>query len=141
MATCKWCNAWGIFHTLSDNGLCRDCNVTVVNRVQIHSRRLMNLIRAMKKVENLEKRLEICEAIVDEAKLLCEFEELSIATVKPEPRKLVGQISKHRERLIENRDMMDSSDPEVREKDPLSSQLTLAESMDPLGRWKKREMA
>lgn len=138
METCKWCGAWALFHCLSNNGLCKECNVLVVNRVQIHARRLMELMQTITTADDLEEKLQLCEDIVDETELLCEFEKLNISTVQPDPHDLLDAVSEHYSQLSELNNATESDISAVADGPALKGSIELAESMDPLGSWQKR---
>jgi hypothetical protein len=138
MKTCKWCGAWSLFHTLSDNGLCRKCNLLVVNRVQIHTRQLVGLLHSVKASDEPEEQLRLCDQIIDEAQRLHEFEKLSIPTVQPHPEDLIRRVSEYYDQLSNPEDSSALDDLTSTEGISLGTNITIAEEMDPLGTWSKR---
>lgn len=144
METCKRCDASSWMVSLTENGLCRRCNLFVVNRVQLAAERIHRSLALFRQVEEAEVRLRHAKRIVRLARVLEEFEEMEIETVRPAPSRLADLFAEVRDRLkercgpeevVEARDSMESP-PAAESPDagtlPGPGSFGLAATMDPL---------
>lgn len=126
--------------SLTDNGLCRRCNLIVVNRVQVATEQICRSLATYGQAEDVERRLRHVVRILRHARILGRYEKMGIETIHPAPSRLVELFDQERTRL--RRDVEGSEDASAvpsRPSDaepralPDPSGLELADSMDPLG--------
>lgn len=140
MERCKRCETSSWMVSLTDNGLCRRCNLIVVNRVQVAAEAVCRSLAMLRQDEDVEGRLRHVVRILRHAKLLARYEEMEIDTIRPAPSRLIDLFEEERTRLrraVEGKDY--SSAVRFRASDPDSSALPspsgleLVDPMDPLG--------
>jgi hypothetical protein len=85
MATCKWCGISGLFQTVTNNGLCRTCDIRIMSEI-IQKQYLINdsteIIQASKNVDTIVSRFDF---IVKNLKGLLLYEQKGIPTLKTPP--------------------------------------------------------
>lgn len=138
MNSCKWCDASGWFHSLTDNELCKDCNLRIVNRVQIHARVLRRSIRDLRETDALEAKIRLARRIEQEARALQPFEDKGIRTLTPHPGDIADQFSTFHEQLLDARDAeRNLSSGSLAVETPDITSIGVADAMDPLGTWEE----
>jgi hypothetical protein len=100
MAQCKWCGRWGLFLSVSDDGLCKTCDSVVSIEVGSRARVIKESIDLVSKGKTLETRLSRCDLIVEQAKALQRFQARCIPTLNPLPSQIVSDFQEKRSLII-----------------------------------------
>jgi len=99
MPTCKWCGKSGFFLSLSNNGLCKYCDVSIVSdfkgreRVMIESTNLINTSK------NPETRLRRINVMREHLTALLKYEAKDITTTVPPPSELLKKLDEMEETM------------------------------------------
>lgn len=140
MESCKRCDTSSWMVSLTENGLCRRCNLIVVNRVQVAAEHVCRSLAMYRQVDEVEGRLRYAVRVLRHARVLGRYEEMGIETIRPAPSHLAELFEAERGRL--RREVAESEDSDaVRtgsdgaepESVPSPEVLELADPMDPLG--------
>jgi len=63
MSQCKWCNKKGFFLTLTVNGVCEECNPTVVNTVLENGKKFEKCVKELNDSIAPQYGLELIDTI------------------------------------------------------------------------------
>ncbi len=85
MSRCKWCNKKGFFLTLTVNGVCEDCNPTVINNVLENDKKFEESVKELNHYIFPQDGLKIISTIRNSLSLLKQYEVRGIPTIEPFP--------------------------------------------------------
>lgn len=104
MDSCKRCDASSWMVSLTENGLCRQCNLIVVNRVQLAAERIYRSLALFAQVDRREEKTVYASRIVEHARILRQYEEMGLETTRPAPSRLLSLFERVRNSLREERE-------------------------------------
>lgn len=136
MTTCKRCNVSGWFHPLTENSLCKSCNLIVVNRVQVQARTINRMLRRLRKANCPDQKLQLCRQLIQGARTLETYEAKDLPTTNPSPQTLIDTYNEFREQLHTPSHAAVGSNGGVAVKEVKAPSITavqVAKEMDPLG--------
>lgn len=101
MDSCKRCDASSWMVSLTENGLCRQCNLVVVNRVQLAAERIYRSLALFAHVDRRQEKTVYASRIVEHARILRQYEEMGLDTTRPAPSRLLSLFERVRSSLRE----------------------------------------
>jgi hypothetical protein len=101
MGECLLCHQKGLFLSISDNGLCRQCDVKVVLEVKQRGRIIEDSIKFVEESKNLVTRLGRLDLIIKQLEVIEEYHKKGIPTLKPSPTELKKTFNDMRDGIIE----------------------------------------
>jgi len=93
MAICKWCNKSGIFLQITSNGLCNRCNQAIVFNVNQKGQKLIDLFKELETYYDIENAISIFKDILNNAKILLQYENKRIKTIDPPPSDIIRRYT------------------------------------------------
>ena len=86
---CTWCGRSGLFLTVSQFGLCKQCELTVIPNVQQRVRIINDSVKLVNESSNIDTVVSRFDTITKHAQDLYEYELKGIATTDPAPSKIL----------------------------------------------------
>ncbi len=100
MAQCKMCGKSGWLLSVSNEGLCGTCYAVYINDIRQHPRVIQDCINLVADSKKLDTRLSRCDLLVERARVLLQYEEIGIETIKPSPSELISNYTSARNEII-----------------------------------------
>ena len=100
MPQCKLCGKKGIFLSLSNNGLCKECDPILVLEVTQKARIIQDCLRIIDESKNMETKLSRCDLLLEHAKELLKYEKKNIDTFDPSPSILLNEFTPARDQIV-----------------------------------------
>ena len=93
MATCKWCGKSGLFLPLTENGLCKPCDVIIVTELIYATQHINESIDLIKQSSNTDTIVSRFDYIVKLLNSLLKYEKKGITTINPPPSEAIKSYS------------------------------------------------
>jgi hypothetical protein len=100
MGQCRNCGKKGFFLFTDKNGLCSECQQTVLIEVKQRARIIGDSIRLVDEGKTAKTRLSRCDLLLEHAEHLMKYERKGIPTISPEPSKLRAEYGDRRDQII-----------------------------------------
>ncbi len=91
MSQCKWCNKKGFFLQLTANGVCEECNPTVVKNILNNGKKFEKSTKKLNNYISPQDGLKLISAIKNSLSLLKQYEVKGIPTIEPFPSDLLNK--------------------------------------------------
>lgn len=100
MPQCKYCNKKGLFLSLSEEGLCRECLAVVTLNVQERVRVIKSSAEVAEKSKNLKTKLSRVSLMREHLEELLKYEQMNISTITPPPSSVLATLEKDRQTMV-----------------------------------------
>lgn len=100
MATCKFCGKTGIFHTVTKNGMCPNCEVFVDNDLRNRTRIFTESKDIINKSENPDVVISRLDVVKDCLTHIIMYEQKGIGFFQPSPSQMLIDIENDRDNII-----------------------------------------
>ena len=91
MSQCKWCAKKGFFLQLTVNGVCAECNPTVVKNILKNGKKFEKSTKKLNNYISPQDGLKLISAIKNSLSLLKQYEVKGIPTIEPLPSELLNK--------------------------------------------------
>lgn len=100
MATCRLCNKSGWFMSVSDRGLCRECEPVWLMDVEQRGRIVGDSARIINESKNVSTRLSRIDVAIDSFRALQKYEARGIETLETPPSRGIARLTSLRQEII-----------------------------------------
>jgi len=100
MAQCKHCGSKGLFLSVNEDGLCRNCQTFVYSDVSPRIRILKESADLALNGKTYKTRINRCDFVLEIADYLKKYEDNDINFLEPPPSEIIKQFKKLREEII-----------------------------------------
>jgi hypothetical protein len=100
VAHCKYCGRSGLFLKVTRNGLCLSCDPVVMRCIVRHVQIMDESQDLVANSKKLETRLGRCQTIVDQARMLLEYDRKGIPTITPSPDQIIRVFTEKADAVI-----------------------------------------
>lgn len=100
MGQCKWCEKKGLFLKITENGLCRQCDIVVVSKVVQHHKHFnesFHLIESSQNIDTMVSRFDYMTQLMED---LLPYEQKGIPTINPRPSEFLADVDENRDEVI-----------------------------------------
>ncbi len=100
MRQCKWCGKKGLFLKITENGLCRQCDVVIVSKViqhHGHYNESFQLIESSNNIDTIISRFDYMAQLMED---LLPYEQKGIPTINPKPSEFLAELDKNRDEVV-----------------------------------------
>jgi len=102
MSQCKFCGKKGLFMSIDNNGLCKDCSPIVIQEITQRLRILEDSTKLAQTGKTFQTRLSRCDLALEHLKELIKYEKKDIPTIEPGPTQMLKEFSSIREKIIKD---------------------------------------
>ena len=100
MAKCRYCDKKGLFLTVDNNGLCKNCAYPIISDITQRSRIMEDSMRLANEGKTFATKLSRCDLVIEHAELLQKYEKKNIPTLSPLPSELVDKFRAFRTEIV-----------------------------------------
>ena len=100
MAQCKMCGQKGFFLSVSENGLCKSCELIFVMDLQQRGRIINDCIKLVNESKNMSTKLSRYDLLKEHAQALLEYEHKGIPTISPSPSQFLSEYTIKRDQIV-----------------------------------------